>query len=90
MCLVSTNCVNNNNAISTGNAGWNTESCLCNYGFVKSIVNTNGTLTMSCSCPTGFTSGNGTNYTVCCPANSSIVAATNNCSCNSSANPPYY
>ena len=63
---------------------------MCNFGFVQSIINNSGTLSMSCTCPTGWTAAAGTGGNACCPANSTIVSASNTCACNSSATPAYY
>lgn len=53
--------------------------CTCNYGFTPNITNISGTLNATCVCPEGFTNNGGK---ACCPPNSSFVAATNTCSCN--------
>ena len=71
------------NSVRVGStAGFNTESCECNYGFVATITNT----TASCACSIPYTltaastSPNNT-LSVCCPPNS-VVLGTNKCECD--------
>jgi len=81
MCV--TTCTTALNASLSGTKGINTESCVCNNGFVGAIKNTNGVLSMACTCPTGWTSSNITYkaaaINICCPPNSTAVAANNEC-----------
>lgn len=90
-CILSSTCSTANNASLKGTSGFNTQSCVCNSGFIRSVsVNASGSLVWACTCPTNWTIQTGTAGNACCPPNATINTTTNTCSCNFFASTPYY
>jgi len=88
---LSTTCVSNNSVTNvSGVAGFNTETCSCNNGYVQTMNNANGTLSINCTCvaANGLATLIANSLTYCCPANATISNAT--CGCESNTANKFY